>query len=888
MGFSKKGLKRKMKSEKVGAKTKEKRKLGKQIENRKQHLASKREAAEATEKSKSGSLPKGSSVDELFASLGGDDLEEDDLVAKGAGEEEDDSDSDAGAFQDVDGGDDLAMEDLEGLDEGQGLGTSEAQRHEDELRAIKERDPEFYKFLVEQDKQLLDFRADELRGEEEEEQAEGEEEKDEDFAAVQAGQEDQAGRLLTLERFKQIEASAQTSFTAFKAALNAFHAAVRSIQGAPEAEGAADLEEAAGAQPGDSEAQHLRSKLAQKNKKKADKERNRSAASLKRKQRSTMTIDSEATFSEVLEWCIANVPSLLRHYAGEEGDKKGKKGKNQKAEKKDEGSEELFDATKFLRWRRVKVMANIFWDEALFLLNHLQAPEMLEFVLRNCSRPDSLCWLWPFKHLRKRYLRRCCSLWARLDGTQASQPVRLLAFLFIRNSAAMALQARFGEKDKDGAPQLEVLVRTVLRAFAEAASQGYSWRSLSSFRFMENCILELFRIEDATAYRVGYVCIRQLALILRNACVAASQGGSAQRKGGKEKQKSFKGKGASKKKSNSQMKQIEALVSWPFVRAMYLWTKAVSSITVLKPLAYPLSMIMLGAVKSRLTSLQHFPFVFHGLTCLNRLAHSLEAFVPVSAHLLKAMQVVMQAFDKEQKLRSKHSRAEASGQKKGEEGWDGEDGPKKGVSVAKAPDVEVLLHFQQSQTVETLTLEVVGSSLCALFIDHLGFLSRSVAFPELAAPLLLHLRRHSKHCKSETLRRQMKSLLTSLEQSADAVRRQREMLQEPPPAGKLLVLDLEATPLGKQRLQLLKRRAQEERQNVEAELRDTPQTYKEKKKEKRRADRHKVGSTKAQGSPEQRGEKAKKAKKAGAIARAAGAARHDDVLEEMGFSSGDE
>merc|ERR1711998_458168 len=131
----------------------------------------------------------------------------------------------------------------------------------------------------------------------------------------------------------------------------------------------------------------------------------------------------------------------------------------------------------------------------------------------------------------------------------------------------------------------------LIRSFAEVASVGYSWRSLSTFRFMENCLVELLRLEDATAYRVGYACIRQLALILRNACTASSQITEK-----------------SKKKKSQQMKAM-ALVGWPFIRALYMWTKAVGSIAVLKPLAYPLSMIIMGATKTRLTSLQNYPFV---------------------------------------------------------------------------------------------------------------------------------------------------------------------------------------------------------------------------------------------------------------------------------------
>ena len=45
-------------------------------------------------------------------------------------------------------------------------------------------------------------------------------------------------------------------------------------------------------------------------------------------------------------------------------------------------------------------------------------------------------------------------------------------------------------------------------------------------------------------------------------------------------------------------KPLEELMSWQFVRSMYLWTRVVTSVPSLKPLGYPLFMVILGAVKS--------------------------------------------------------------------------------------------------------------------------------------------------------------------------------------------------------------------------------------------------------------------------------------------------
>jgi len=586
--------------------------------------------------------------------------------------------------------------------------------------------------------------------------------------------------MLTSERFGRIKETARESFTSCKAALNSYHAAVRSIEKAPTSADDPDDEEEENGETGKS-----------------------AAARRRRKRKTLLQIDNEGTFSDVLEWSIANLLGVFQLHAGElkiksaagkrKDFKKGKKGKKGGDEEEEEPAPRhsaLVDPTVYSRWSRVKVMTQIFWEETLFLLNHLNEQQMVEFVLRSCSTPEALAWLWPFKSLRSRYLKRCCALWS----TSPSHSVRLLAFLLIRNSAAMVLHAPEGGMSAKDAGQLEVLMKNVLRTFADTAAGGYSWRALSTFRFMENCTMELFTLEDSTTYRVGYVWVRQLALILRNACIATSQGGDAAKAGSSEKGK----------KKGVVQKQAQSLVSWPFVRSLYLWTKAVGTCKALRPLSYPLAMITMGAVKSKLTNLQHFPFVFHCLQCLNKMASSTEVFVPVASYILKALSVLLTAMDK----------AHKSGRGKQQQQQDKKE---KGFGGTRAPDVEVILRFSEAQLAEVLTLETMGSHLCFLLIDHLGLLSQSPAFPEVSALVLLHLRKYGKHCRSEPLRRQMKSIVEKAEASADDIRARRDVLAEAPSVKKFLVFEPDSA-LAKARTEALRRRMAEEKGRVEAEM----------------------------------------------------------------------
>jgi len=846
MGFSKKKSKRKVKADKsMGQKGKNKLKLRNQIEGRKELQASKRKAKEimggkpVTRREAEDELEGLDAVDALFADEAfGEDVDgegEQGGAASDAGS--DSEDSSAGAFCDVDDGDDdgLPQEAIEGLED---VGTGAM--HEQEMKALKEKDPEFYKFLVENDRALLDFRAPEEEAADEEDEGDGGDASSQKKAGEKAQPPQPTGKVLTMERFKRLQETATTSFTAFKATMNCFHLAVRSIEERqPDAEDE-ELEEDGG-------------------KKKKKKKGGKNA---KRKERNTLIrIDDEATFSEVLEWSIANMLPLLKHHAGELQAKKKEHGgfkKGQKRQRADEEADDelesgLVDPTLYSRWPRVKVLAQIFWEETFFLLSHLVDPQMLEYLLRSCSTADALGWLWPFRGLRQRFFKKCCSLWSNAS----SHKVRLLGFLFIRNSAAMSIHmpAAHDKFDKN-VPQLESMIKMLIKSFADVAAMGYSWRSLSTFRFMENCLVELLRLDDATAYRVGYACIRQLALILRNACIASSQ--STEK---------------STKKHASQMKAM-SLVGWPFIRAIYLWTKAIGTVAVLKPLAYPLSMIVMGATKTRLTSMQHYPFVHHCIRCLNRLSSSLEVFVPVSSHLLKAFNVLFQSMEKVHR-------------KRGVQGGGGQ-----ALSGSKAPDMEVLLRFSEGQLGEVLTLEAVGSSLCFLLTDHLGLLSRSPAFPEVVAPVLLQLKKFGKHCRSEPLRRQLKNMQAAAETSISDVCAQREALTEQPSWKKFLMFE-GTTPLAKARADMLKRKAAEEQARVEAQTREEAQPVKGGKTERKAAQIQAAEgeglSKKAKKRQRQKANKLAEANKATeSIEAPTIGKKKTDVVEEMDFSSGEE
>lgn len=587
---------------------------------------------------------------------------------------------------------------------------------EEEVKAIQKADPELYRFLVDGTVGLL-----------------------QDAQGMEASTHASA-RVITTARWRLFQESAQTSIIAFKASLACYRAAAE------------------------------RFTLAS------------GSASGARRLASPMRLGEgeEALAFVIIEWTHANAVNLLQRHGG--GDP----------------SATPADPTKLPRFVRVQAAAAYFFEETRQLFSSLRPTDdatglvLVQAALRSVSGQQALTWLWPLTAVRGRLLTSCCELWAQESTPEA---LRLLNFLVVRNLAAMATVApqdghdRKGDKkgDKKGRPvssaakprglELEAVLRAALRGLASASMAPCTLKTAASFRLMENCCLELLRIDDATTYRVAFAHTEQLAAILRNAC-AATQGDE----------------------NALSTRAVRDLVGWSFVRALRLWTRATSVLPCLRPLAPPLAAIAAGALKSQLPrGVRYLPFTCQCIGCLNDLSSGIEAFVPVSSHLLRSFGGLISALDKAHKVRNK-----ASGN----------------GGAPQVADVDITLKLTERQASEVASLEAIGARLCFLLVDYLGTVSRATCFPEIIVPLLPHLKKFASKCRSEGLRKQLKQLATAAEVGAQDIAARREILMgaDAANASKRFLLYEADNAMAKLRVEAYARREREEKTRLGGEL----------------------------------------------------------------------
>lgn len=257
--------------------------------------------------------------------------------------------------------------------------------HKDALSKLEEKDPEFYKFLKENDQELLEFdesedSAEEGSGDEgsDDDAAEGDEEdenmeKDED--ALKEEEFIREGETITLEMLAKLKKGLEkNSLCSLRKTMRIFHAAV--------------------AEASD------------------DKER-QSAAKLKYK------IAGSSVFNGLVQICLKSVSTVLNHYLATE--KKQKKGKKAHL------------PSTSVYWSKIKVTIKCYLQDLLQLLRQLTEPSMLAVILRHVQ---DLCLYYAcFPKISKMLVKRLVRMWS-----SAEEHVRVLAFLCIRKLAIIIPQ----------------------------------------------------------------------------------------------------------------------------------------------------------------------------------------------------------------------------------------------------------------------------------------------------------------------------------------------------------------------------------------------------------------------------------------------------------------
>ncbi|GMK58135.1 hypothetical protein CspeluHIS016_0501670 [Cutaneotrichosporon spelunceum] len=289
------------------------------------------------------------------------------------------------------------------------------------------------------------------------------------------------------------------------------------------------------------------------------------------------------------------------------------------------------------------------------------------------------------KHVRA-YLKTLLELWST-----ASDSVRIAAFLAIRR---MFVAGDDAIKD--------ICLRNIYKALLPPLRLT-SVHTLPSLNLMKNSASELYQLEPALSYQHAFTFIRMLAVHLRNV-VRSSTAGKAGEDGA----------------------AFRAVYNWAFVHAIDFWSQVLSGAagteaqaarggleSPLKPLIYPLVQVALGVVRL-LPSSRYFPLRFHILSSLIRLVSLTETYIPLAPFLLEILDSA--------EFRKAN--------------------PKK--ATLKPLDMAYVIRAPAAYPKTRVYQEGLGEELVWLLGEYHATLATDVAFPEIALPVVLSIRRHIK------------------------------------------------------------------------------------------------------------------------------------------------
>ncbi|KAI8367548.1 Noc2p family-domain-containing protein [Radiomyces spectabilis] len=386
--------------------------------------------------------------------------EEDDMLAgldveetKDSDVELEDSDNDEEEKEEEEDQDSSEDDDAEAGDDKQKL-KKDAARHKKELEMLKERDPEFFKFLEKEDGDLLDFDLSEDEDVEgnEDEALEGDEnqegleafDSDEESDVSEAEEERTSGELpvvtmaMVNEWIKEVEQS--NNLRVMKKLFAAFKSAARM----------------------------------------SDEEQEETA-------NYACKIVDPNVFSRVITATLRLAPVVFEHNL------KGKK--------------ENTVPMQSSRWIYIKSTVKSYLNNVLHLLKNLTDSNMLCLAIREAEKCTQY---WAcFPRSAKEYIKVMLNLWSSFTS---SDTVRIQSFLAIRSLALVPVRVQKNSSET----YLDICLKNTYLTFVRNCKTTNA-HTLPAINLMRNLAVELFGINQQLSYQQAFVYIRQLAIHLRGA-----------------------------------------------------------------------------------------------------------------------------------------------------------------------------------------------------------------------------------------------------------------------------------------------------------------------------------------------------------------------------------
>ncbi|KAJ6442720.1 ribosome assembly protein Noc2 [Purpureocillium lavendulum] len=378
------------------------------------------------------------------------------------------------------------------------------------------------------------------------------------------------------------------------------------------------------------------------------------------------TINSPEVFNDVLVLALKEIPVVMNHHLPVKESAAGK----------------VYVQTETKKFRTLSLLLKSYTSSIMHLLSTLSDDRTLKLTLSSIT--PILPYLLSFKKLIRALAKSVVNFWAQPASTETT---KITAFLVLRRLVVI------GDKG---------IRETVLKATYQGLVQGCrvtNHNTIQGINLMKNSAAELWGIDPAVGYTTAFTFIRQLAIHLRNSIV------------------------------HNKHDSFRMVYNWQFTHSLDFWSCVLAEHcsplkeaeagkeSQLKLLIYPLVQVTLGAMRLIPTAL-YFPLRFHLVRSLLRTSRATGTYIPLASPLLEVL-----------------SSAEMKKPPK--------------ATTLKAFDFSVAYKAPKSYLRTRVYQDGVGEQVVELLSEYMLLWSTSIAFPELALPVVIQLKRWVKQARSK-------------------------------------------------------------------------------------------------------------------------------------------
>ncbi|KAK8208615.1 ribosome assembly protein-like protein Noc2 [Phyllosticta capitalensis] len=379
------------------------------------------------------------------------------------------------------------------------------------------------------------------------------------------------------------------------------------------------------------------------------------------------SISNPEAYHELLILALKHVPEVLQHHIPVKESNTGR----------------VRLSTEGKKFRNMTTMLKSHATSVNHLLTNLSDAATLRLTLN--SLVSLLPYVLSFKKLIRELAKNVAAVWS--DGSY-NEATRISAFLVLRRLVVIS-----------DAGVKEAVLKAVYQGLVQA-SRNTNVHTLAGINLMKNTAAELWGLDANLGYTTGFNFIRRLAITLRASIV------------------------------NKQKESYKTVYNWQYVHSLDFWSRVVAmhcetlreaeagKESPLRPLIYPIVVVTMAAMRLIPTA-QYFPLRFQLVRSVFRISLATSTYVSVAPALLEVLN--------------------SAEMKKA---------PK--PSTLKALDFATSTRAAKSYLRTRVYQDGVGEQVAELLSEFFVLWAKNIAFPELALPVVVMLKRWLKEVSNKT------------------------------------------------------------------------------------------------------------------------------------------